>query len=184
LLYNEDVQLIDGRLIIVWLGNQKVNAWDVERGELFFAVDGPDGLKGLRISGDGSRVFCLGGRFIHALSVQTGEIVAKVNLDDPFHKPLTIDGSRVWIHNQGWDFGTLGSLPVQLSNIPPHKLHPNGVVLWDTGLCRIKDTITGKVVFQLSTKYGEPVDVQWNGQYLVACFLPLEILVLDFSHIL
>ena len=183
-LYNEDVQLIDGRLIIVWLGNQKINAWDVERGELLFAVDGPDELEALKISGDGSRVFCLGKGFIQALSVQTGEIVGMVDLNGSSYGPLTVDDSRVWIYDQGWDFGTLGSLPIQLSNISLHKFHPNGVVLWDNGLCRIKDTITGKVVFQLSTKYRKPVDVQWNGQYLVACFFPLEVLILDFSHIL
>ena len=184
LLYHEDVQLINGRLIIVWLGNQKINAWDVERGELLFAVDGPDELEALKISGDGSRVFCLGKGFIQALSVQTGEIVGMVDLNGSSYGPLTVDDSRVWIYDQGWDFGTLGSLPIQLSNISLHKFHPNGVVLWDNDLCRIKDTITGKVVFQLSTKYGKPVDVQWNGQYLVACFLPLEVLILDFSYIL
>ena len=84
----------------------------------------------------------------------------------------------------GFDFGTLGSLPVQLPSIPPDRLHPSGIMVWDTDLCRIKDTVTGKVVFQLSKRYGKPVDVQWNGQYLVACFLPIEVLILDFSHIL
>jgi len=44
LLYNEDFQLINGRLIIVCVVNQKINAWDVESGELLFAVDRPDEL--------------------------------------------------------------------------------------------------------------------------------------------
>jgi len=184
LLYHEDVQLINGRLIIVWYVNKKINAWDIEKGELLFAMDGPDKLRELKISGDGSKVFYLDVRSIQALSVQTGEIIGKVDVNEPFYGFLTVDGSRVWVDNQGWDFGTLGSLPAQLPNIPPYKLHPNGVVLWDTSLCRIRNTITGNVVFQLSTKYGKPIDVQWNGQYLVAYFLPLEVLILDFSHIL
>jgi hypothetical protein len=98
LSYNEDVQLINGRLIIVWHRDQKINAWDVERGELLFAVDGPDKLQELIISGDGSRVFCLGERFIQALSVQTGEIVGKVHVDYYTCPSLTTDGSRVWVN--------------------------------------------------------------------------------------
>jgi WD40 repeat protein len=185
LSYNEDVQLINGRLIIVWHRDQKINAWDVERGESLFVVDGPDKLQELIISGDGSRVFCLGERFIQALSVQTGEIVSKVHVDYYTCPPLTTDGSRVWVNpDHGWDFGTLGSLPVQLPNIPPYRLHPNVVMLWDISLSRVKDQVTGKVVFQLPKKYRAPVDVQWNGQYLVACFLPIEVLILDFSNVL
>ena len=183
-LYNQDVQLINGRLIIVWYADQKINAWDVESGELLFAVDEPNELIGLKILGDGSRIFCNYEGFIQALSVQTGEIVGKANVNDILYGSLTTDGSKVWGYTLGWDFGTLGSLPVQLPNIPPDRLHPNDTMLWDTDLCRIEDTVTGKVVFQLSKRYGKPVDVQWNGQYLVACFLPVEVLILDFSHIL
>ena len=147
-------------------------------------MDEPNKLMGLKILGDGSRIFCNYEGLIQALSVQTGEIVGKLNTNDALFGSLTTDGSRVWDYENGWDFGTLGSLPVQLSSIPPDRLHPNSVMLWDTDLCRIKDTVTGKVVFQLSKRYGEPVDVQWNGQYLVTCFLPVEVLILDFSHIL
>ena len=183
-LFSQDVQLIDGRLIIVWYENQKINTWDVGRGELLFVVDGPNELEELKISEDGFRIFCLGEGFIQALSVQTGEICCKVNANDPFHRFLTIDGSRVWVGNQGWDFGTPGSLPIQLPNIPPHRLHPNGVMLWDISLCRVKDKVTGKVLFQLPERYGKPVDVQWDGQYLLALFLPIEVLIFDFRHIL
>ena len=188
-LFNQDIQLINGRLIIAWYKNQMISAWDVERGEPLFTVDRLDRLWDLKISEDGSRVYCLNEVSIQALSVQTGEIVGKVDFSSHFSGLLTIDGSRIWVclsksEYQGWNFGTPGSLPVQLPNIPPHKLHPNGTMLWNTGLCRIEDKVTGKVVFQLPERYGEPVDVQWNGQYLVACFLPIEVLILDFSHIL
>ena len=186
---NQDVQLINDKLIVIWCENQKINAWDVERGELLFAVDELSGLRYLKISGDGSRVFCLYEGFIQALSVQTGEIVDTVIVDSIDCCFLTVDGSRAWAHelnleHQGWDFGTPGSSPVELLNMPANKLHPNGVILWDTCLSRIKDAVTGNVVFQLPRRYRTPVDVQWNGQYLVACFFPIEILILDFSHIL
>ena len=88
------------------------------------------------------------------------------------------------MEDQGWDFGIQDSLPVKLPNVPPYRLHPDGIMLWDINLCRIKDVVTEKVVFQLSKRYGEPVDVQWDDQYLVACFSATEVLVLDFSHIL
>ena len=107
-----------------------------------------------------------------------------------YHTPsITVHGSRVWVHypnaqRQVWDFGAPGSSPVQLPNIPLHILHPNGAALWDTGPSCVQEKATGKVVFWLSKRYGRPVNVQWNDQYLVACFISGEVLVLDFSHVL
>ena len=182
--------LANGRLILVWYTDQKINIWDVKKAELLFVVNKPNKLKDLKISGDGSRVFCLGEGFLQALSVQTGKIVGKVNVKvSSHHGFLSVDGSRVWVHyhgleDQGWDFGTPGSSPVQLPNIPAGRHHPNGIMLWDTGLSGIREKATGKVVFQLPKRYGEPVDLQWNGQHLVVCFTPREVLILDFSHIL
>ena len=54
---------------------------DIEEGELLLAADGPDyDIEDLRISGDGSRVFCLDDESIQAWSVQTGEVVGKVEI--------------------------------------------------------------------------------------------------------
>ena len=186
---NQAVQLINDKLIVIWCENQRINAWDAESRELLFAVDELSGLRHLKTSGDGSRVFCLYEGFIQALSVQTGEIVNTVIVNSLNYRFLTVDGTRVWAHelnleHQGWDFGTPGSSPVELLNIPANKLHPNGVMMWDTCLSRVKDAVTGKVVFQLPRRYRMPVDVQWNGKYLVACFFPVEVLILDFGHIL
>jgi WD40 repeat protein len=196
-----DVQLINDRLILIWYANG-INIWDVERGELTSAVSVPPRmLKDLKISGDGSRVFSLAETsafispaksLIQAWSVQTGESVGKVEFSNLGSSAvsLIVDGSRVWAHYttisiyEGWDFGTPGSSPAHLPNIPPDRLHPNGVVLWDTSLSQIKYEVTGEVVFQLPKRYGKPIDVQWNGQYLVACFRSTEVLILDFSHIL
>jgi len=109
----------------------------VERGELF-AVDEPDRLIGLKILGDGSRIFCNYEGFIQASFVQTGEIVGKVNFNETLYGPLTTDGSRVWDYRQGWDFGTLGSLPAHFYNTSPDRLHLSGVMVWDTSQCMVK----------------------------------------------
>ena len=162
---------------------------DVEKGELLLAIDWPNDLQDLKISGDGSRVFCLTQASIQAWSIHTAVVVNEVEINySEYSGSLTVDGSRVWVHridseNQRWDFGTPGSLPVWLPNTPAGRLHPNGIMLWDIGLHRIKDTKTGKVVFQLPKRYGKPVDVQWNGQYLLACFSATDVLILDFSSI-
>jgi len=64
--------------------------------------------------------------------------------------------------------------------MPPDKPHPNGTKIWDSGLYRVKDIATGKVVFQLPTRFGSPIDVQWNGQHLAACLKSREVLILEF----
>ena len=196
-----DIQLIDGRLIFVWSAvgkidilnvRSKINIWDVEKGKLLLAVERPRfGVEDIKISGDGSRIFYLDSWSIQAWSVQTGEIVGKTEVTEMLFsvKSLAVDGTRVWAcypdsEYEGWDFGIPGSLPVQLPNVPPYRLYPNGAVLWDTGLSRVKDNRTGKVVFQLSGRHGKPVDVQWNGQFLVVCYTPQDILILDFSYLL
>ena len=107
----------------------------------------------------------------------------------PHNRFLAVDGPRVWVcypnsRHQGWDFGAPGSSPVYLPDMTPHKLHPNGAVLWDTALSRVRDKVTGEVVFQLPKGYRKPVDVQWSGQYLVARFTPTEMLILDLGYVL
>ena len=188
-----DAQLINGQLIFVWYADGKINIWDAEKGKLLSIVEWLPRwrIEDLRISGDGSRVFCLGPNSIQALSVQTGGEAGSMWLKDCLGVgSLMVDGPRVWAFHaystcQGWDFGTLGSSPVELPNTSPDRfLHPNGAMLWDTDLSGVKDKVTGKVVFQLSKGYREPVDVQWNVQYLVVCFSSAEVLILDFSHML
>jgi len=185
-----DAQLINGKLIFGWYGDEKINIWDAEKGKFLLRIDGIRSLGDLKISDDESRVFCVTGKFIIAWSIQTGEIVGRVEMGYDLDGPLTVDNSRVWVwdgsftHWVGWDFGTPGSSPVRLPETHPYRLHPNGIMLWEIGPHRIKDTRTGKVVFQLPKRYGWPLDVQWNGQYLVACFSPTDVLILDCGHIL
>jgi len=186
-----DTQLIDGRLICVWYADNKIHMWDTEKGGLWEAYNvSRYKVHEIRILGDRSGIVCLDISSIQTYSIQTGEHMSKVEPSEctPFWDSLVVNGSRVWAYSsrlgyQGWGFGISGPSPIQLHNIPPHKLHPNGTLLWDTVLSRIEDQTTGRVVFQLSKRLTKPIDVQWNGQYLVVCYAFNKVLVLDFSYL-
>jgi len=184
-----DARLVDGRLIFVWHANEKIYTWDAEKGELLWSVDASRlGLDDVRISGDGTKVFCLRNVSIQAWSIWIGEDVGLVRIDYVGSRgPLTVDGSRVWIHDyrsqyQGWDFGTPDLSPIQLSSMPP-TLYVSGPMVWDISQSRIKDSVTGKVVFQLSGRFAKPTAVQCDGCYLAAGYDSGEILILDFNHV-
>ena len=194
MLGESDAKLIDGRLISIWLKGRSIHIWDTGTEELLQALDTPK-CRGLRISGDGSRIFCLSEEgSIQAWYMWTWESVGEVELGlgrEPYLDSLCIDSSRVRIHSrnssaqEGWDFGISGSSPVQFdpSTGRPH-LDLVGGPYWQTSdSCWIKDTITGKEVFQLSGRYAKPDDVQWDGQYLVAGYESGEVLILDFHNI-
>ena len=178
-----DVRLINSRLIFVWYADRKIHIWDMEGGEPQIVVISQGYVEDIRISGDGSKVFCLYWEAIQGLLMQTGEIVAEVELESCILKrSLTVDGSRVWLHSPrseplGWDFDIPGSLPIELSNttLP----HPKGTKLWNIGQSRIEDVITGEVVFHLGGRFSMPVDSQWDGRYLVAGYRSGEVLILD-----
>ena len=182
---DKDTQQRDSRLVFVWHANGKIHFWDAEKGELFQKVDQPGDIIDLRMSGDGSKVFCLGNTSLKAWDIWTGEAVGEVETKY-FSIFYIIDGSRVWarLHKSqihGWDFGTSDSSPVQLSGVPPDVLYLDSTKLWDINLSGIKDTVTGKVVFRLPRK---PVSVQFNGQYLVICYKYREVFVLDLKNVL
>jgi WD40 repeat protein len=192
--YLRDAQMKDGRLIFAWLRKGGISIWDTKKGEPQM-VDINWGLSGgLRISGDGSKVFLETNGVIQARSIQTGEAVGRVRVGDNSYldcylDPLCVDGSRIWANfknkpTQGWDFGVSGSSPVPLSNTSserPHLYFIHGIRAWGNGPSRIEDTVTNKVVFQLSGRYTNPADVRWDGQYLVAGYESGEVLILDFN---
>ena len=186
-----DVQMIDGRLVLVWHAGGRIKVWDVEKDELLLTADGHKHIQDIKISEDGSRVFSVGREAIQSQSMQTGEIVGKAGIKHVEFNlaSLTVNGSRVWVHycnteTQVWDFGTPGSSPVQLPNTTLEIFHSSGAMLWDTSLFGIKEKATGKVVFRVPKGYGKSVDVQWSNQYLVASFKSGEVLVLDLGHML
>ena len=60
--------------------------------------------------------------------------------------------------------------------------HPNDTRPWG-GESRIKDTVTGRVIFQLPWWLTDPVTSQWGALYLVAGYESGEVLILDFNQL-
>ena len=187
--HQSNTQSVDSRLIFVWYADKKINIWDAEKGELLqtMSVSG-DCIQDLRVSGDGSKIVCLGGSSIQAWDIWTGEAVGEVGYQYSENETLRTDGSRVWVKgkwgfNHGWDLGTPGSPPAKLSGGPPDRFHINNTKLWEIGTSRMKNVVTERVVFQLPEEFKNPVDVQWGGQYLIIHLRGGKVLVLDFSHV-
>ena len=184
-----DVQLVDDRLTLVWHTDEKIHIWDVEKEELLQEIDTawPD-VHDIRVSGDGSKVFCLEGVTVGAWSM-TGELVGTAQFDYSMEKmSLIVDnGSGVWVHLYaeeecpGWDFGIPDSSSVQLTYTS--SFHLSDTMLWEVGLARIKDIGTGRVVLQLGGRSTDPIDMHLDGSYLLACYESGEALILDFNHV-
>jgi WD40 repeat protein len=190
-----DANMADGRLIVVWNDDREIFIWDTKKEELLHGetIRWAGGARGLRISEDGSKVFCMTYSSIQGWSMWTGEAVGEVRVGrDSCFNPLHAKGSRIWVdfqdsQTQGWDFQFLGSSPVPLSSTSSERpqLHfISSINQWNNGPPRIEDTVTGKVVFFLSGRYARPTDVRWDGQYLVAGYGSGEVLILDFSQML
>ena len=190
-----DACLINSTLIFAWFASSKIYIWGAEEMELIQTVNVPSysWIDGFRISGDGSKVFILGGRFIRAWSVRTGEVVGEVEFKDSQPSSLIVDGSRVWVCFgyslvQEWDFGHPGSIPIPVSSGSTNR--PNfGIVNGNLGWGFIgppwtKDMDIREDVFQLSLTggYGRFTSAQWDGQYLVAGYNSGELLILNFNQ--
>jgi len=201
-----DAQLVNGRLTLVWLTHSKICIWDSEKGGQTVdkkIVDKPATTKylGLKISGDGSKVFLLEDEYIQALSIQTGEATGWVKLKGRVRLgsrmrskggSLVVDGSRAWVYfndaeTMGWDFGVPGSIPIPLPNVSlgTHRLaFIEGTMGQSTCVLRVEDTVTKAKVFWLYGEYTTPSVVQWDGQCLIAGYNSGEILILDFKHVI
>ena len=194
-----DVQLIGNRLVLVWYAAEKIHILDVEKGELLQTVDAVlrwVNVYDLRISGDGSKVFCMENGCIYAWYIWTGELMGKVNSHHNHYfsvEPiLTMDGSKVWVNVpgqniQGWDFGVPDSSSIKYYGEPPNRPHLDfigGIRKKKSILPGIENTITGKELFKLPLRYTKPNDAQWDGQYLVAGYDTGEVLILDCNCIL
>ena len=187
-----DVQLVGSRLVISWYEDSQIRIWDTNKNEHLWTVDYPLAeCKGLRISGDGTKVFYLTETSIQAWSIDTGECMGEMKLDlvgEWYLDPLQMDGSRIWVQlwdssTQGWDFGTSSSSPI------PSSIGSTGRPLLDfiasTGWPTHRPsqiTISGKEVFQLSGRHATPMEVRWDGRYLIAGYYSGELLILDFQH--
>ena len=185
--HQSDVQLVNGRLVLVWYTDEAIHIWDVEKEKLLRTIPTTGGnIIDIRLSGDGSKVFCLQSISIEVWSTWTGEVVGRVEVEVHYvQASLIINGSRVWVHSpqspagRGWDFGIPGSSPIQIPS-----LYLSDTKLWDGNLSRIRDVITGKVILQMGGRFAKPVDVQLDGCYFLACYQSGEVLILDFNHVL
>ena len=191
-----DIQLIGDRLIVVWCegSGQEIHVWDAEKGEVQ-VIDAPCWWTlGLRMIGDGSRVFQVDQNSIQAWSIWTGESAGNERLEKNYRygfHPLHMDGPRVLVHSgespiQGWDFGIPGSTPTQFSETSSDRPHLNLIDArgWSNiSPVRIEDSVIREVL-QLCGKYSHPSAIQWDGQYLIAGYESGEVLILNFSHML
>ena len=193
-----DMQLICDRLIIVWSekGYHPIQIWDAEKGKLHELknTDSQQNL-GLRIIGGQARVLRIEQDCIKTWSIWTGESAGGVELErnKEYHfDPFCVENSRVLICSkeslvQGWDFGVPGSTPTQFSETSldrPHLTLTDGRRWSKSSSIIVKDSVTGKEVFQLCGRYSNPSDIRWDGQYLVAGYGSGEMLILDFSLML
>ena len=184
-----DVQLIGSRLVMVWYTGSQIQIWDISKDELLQAVDIPQFLYlcGIRISGDGSKVFCLTRTSIQAWSIETGEHVGKKELERlGYLDPLQTGGSKILVQfgnrsAQGYDFGTSSSSLVPSSIGPTERplLDFINGTWWQTSKPS-QITTSRKEVLELSGKYAGPSEVRWDGQYLIAGYDSGELLILDF----
>jgi len=190
-----DARLVNGRMIFVWYSHGKITIWCAGRGEPIQTTGAPIDCQtaSLKLSGDTSKVFLLTHESIQAWSTWTGEVMGEVRFEGkPLFDSLIVDGSRVWVEfrnlqTEGWDFGTPGSNPIPLSTMPPAKPHLefiHGTTEGSISPARVKDRVTGDVVFQLCGKYAEFTHSQWDGRYLVAGYKSGELLILDFEHMI
>ena len=186
--YKRDIQLTSERLILVYHTDQGIYVWDARNEKLLLEVGGAHVYaEDLRISGDGSKIFDLCSPSIWAWSIQTGEDVGKVKIRYPgVTGSLIVYGSKVWVHYpqseyEGWDFGVSGSTPIHLSGMPALS---NGSILWDPRQGRIKNAVTGGVIFQLSGRFANTADVQCDGSHLVAGYESGEILLLNLKDVI
>jgi len=192
-----DTQLAESRLISVWCTDEKIYIWDTEKEKLLRTVDISGDVIDLRMSVDGSVIFCLYQNFVQAWSIWTGEAVGKAIYGSAVRTPnfLTIDGQTVWFQvysgvastvTMGWNFGSLDSSSIELSGScrnGPRLDFIGGIRIDRSFLPGIQDTVTRKVVLQLPGRLTRPSDAQWDGQYLVVGYDSGEVLILECNHV-
>ena len=203
--YASDARLVNGVLTIAFYGRDstwKITTWDVEKEEKLQTVVLPLGIhihgRGLRISGDGTRVFGLDTRRIQTWSTSNGAGTGVIPFEWPSHSypsSFILDGSRLWIRSenspaQGWDLRNPRSPPLPLSDMPSDERRLDFIRVddtneLDTSPTRIEDTVTRKEVFRLPERFAQPSVAQWDGRYLVAAYSGTgELLILDFVHMI
>ena len=189
-----DMQAISGGLVISWcMRDGGTYIWNAQQGEDQKIGIENENYGGLRISGDGSRVFYVDDWGIQSWSIETQKHIRNDSVAiDRFLNPLCMNNSKILVQlgistTEVWDFGAPDSTCIQLSEISSDRPRLNLIdfrFLSPGSLVRIEDGVTKKDVFQLYGKYGDPYAMQWDGQYLVAGYTSGEVLVLDLGQML
>ena len=191
-----DTHLAGGTLILVWWAykEERYHIWDVSKGQLLRKVcSSCGGVRDVKISGDGSRIFGLCANYIEALHTQTGEVAGRVATTTSQMYRLFVRGSKVGVHNpcrRGWDFGGLEVSEFGEFPNPPRL----DLIDWSTGrdgtapsaervMRWIGDTVTGRPVFHLPERYIKPdTEIIWDGRYLLIWSRSGEVVIMDFER--
>ena len=159
----QDTHLVGDNLIVVWweVGDKNYRVWVVgdEDDKVPRTVSSSlDKVLDLRISGDGSTVFGLGGKCIEARSIHTGQYVCRVKLQDMEREGgLVVHGYKVWLEgtgDMGWDFGGEEVCSFSLSREFPdrprlHLVDPSQNRMVRSAPAWVQDTVTGRLIFHL-----------------------------------
>ena len=181
-----DIQLIDHKWIIVWHMAGKFHIWAIEKGKPLHTADIADKhVDDLWILGNEPKILFKSSHSLVILDIWTGKILSQVELSLPLAvRPfLAIDGSRVWIYNngpRGWNF-EFSDTSIGFCIAPPNRPHLDfvgGIRRYKSSLPTIEDTVTGKEFLRLPNSLNKPIDAKWDGQYLVSGYDTGDILIL------
>ena len=186
----QDTHLEGDTLIVVWWVDEekRYHIWDAGGGQLVRTVDSSlNSVSDIKVAGDGSKIFGLGGGFVEARFTQTGEDVGKVRLTRGLGSRIILHGSIVEYEHKkgwGWDFG--GPEVSNLIKLPdgPHL----GLVDWSDGRKIkprwIEDTITRRQVFRLPDRYiKSDTEIAWDGRYLLVWSRSGDVVIMDFDSV-
>lgn len=190
----QDVHLAGDTLIGVVSQDPEVdgdyNIWDVGKGQLLRAIPIRLG-DGLRISGDGFRIFGTHYNMIQCVSVETGEHLHTIDCFEEYgtEAGLVVHGTKVWIegtNEMGWDFGGKEVTTFSLFKEFPGRLFLGYSNKSKTGIKPpwVQDTVTGRLAFHLPERYlGPSTKKRLHGQYLVMGSPPGEVVIIDFGSV-
>ena len=188
---SQDTHLAGDTFTTVWWESleTKYLIWVEGKGQVVRKVHSSfNGVRDIKIAGDGSKVFGLSDGCVEARSIETGEEVGRVSLADYDRSSLLIvRGSKVEYGKKkgwGWDFGG-----PEVSDYGELLDRPRlDLVDWSDGkriLPRwIEDTVTKRPVFRLpETLMRSNPEVLWDGRYLIICSSSGELAIMDLDSI-
>ena len=185
-----DTHLADDTLLVVWWvdGEKQYHIWDVGNDQLLRKVYSLlSAVKGLKVSGDGTKIFGLGDGRIEVRCAQTGKYVGGAWLEGGIGSGLIVHGSKVEYEGKkgwGWNFG--GQEASDFGELPDRPCLD--VIDWSDGR-RVKprwieDTVTGRRVFRLPERYMKSdTEIRWDGRYLLVWSRSGDVLVIDFNSV-